>query len=152
VKSASLKIDQIGPEVWFAIAKIRFGKWFIYANASDSTSGMDKVEFYVEDILQGTVSEPPYLWICNGSMRFALVIVYDKAGNAIIPPLPDPYPILHTRITGMISNVNITDESISFYAILVLTHDGILTNKQITYPNSYVGYIGKFFMNAVFYP
>ena len=152
VKSASFKIDQIGPNVWFAIAKIRFGKWFIYANASDSTSGMDKVEFYVEDVFQGTVFELPYLWICNGSMRFSLVIAYDKAGNYCIPQIPDPYPILHTRMTGIISNVNITEESVSFHTILVFTYHGILRDEQVTYPSCYVGYIGGFFLNAVFYP
>jgi len=149
---AYFKIDQTKPYAWFAIAKIRFGKWFIYANASDITSGMDKVEFYVEDVFQGTVFEPPYLWICNGSMRFSLVIAYDKAGNYCIPQIPDPYPILHTRMTGIISNVNITEESVSFHAILVFTYHGILRDEQVTYPNSYVGYIGGFCMNAVFYP
>lgn len=151
VKTASFKLDQTGPDVWFAIAKIRFGKWFIYANVSDSTSGMEKVEFYVEDVFQGTVFELPYLWICNDSMRFSLVIAYDKAGNYNIPQIPDPYPILHTRMAGIISNVNITEKSVSFHAILVFTYHGILRDEQVTYPNSYVGYIGKFFINAVFF-
>ena len=111
---------------------------------------MDKVEFYIEDVFQGTVSEPPYLWICNGNMRFSLVIAYDKAGNYYIPQIPDPF--LYTRMTGIISDVNITEESVSFHAILVFTYHGILRDEQVTYPNSYVGYIGRFFMNAVFYP
>ena len=149
VKSAYFKIDQIQPDVWFAVEKIRCGKFLIYAGANDYESGMNKVEFYIDDILKSTVFEPPYFWIYTSFMEFALVKAYDKAGNARIPPVP-PNNLNH--LTGIISDVNITEDTVTFNAIFVLTHDGILTNKQITYPNRYVGYIGRFLMNAVFFP
>jgi hypothetical protein len=150
IKTASLKIDQTSPSVWlFAVGKIRWGKFLIYVEAYDHGSEMDKVEFYIDDIFKTTVIRPPYLWIYTGSTGFASVIAYDKAGNSYIPPQSPEYL---NRLTGVISDVNITEATVTFKAIFVITHGAILANKQITYPNSYVGYIGKFFMNAVFYP
>jgi hypothetical protein len=151
IKTASFKIDQTSPYVsLFAPEKIRWGKFLIYAEARDHDSGMEKVEFYIDDILKSTVYEPPYLWIYIGTTGVAKVKGYDKAGNSYMPPPESPDNL--NRLTGIISDVNITEATVTFNAIFVITHGAILANKQITYPNSYVGYIGKFFMNAVFYP
>ena len=154
VKSEYFKIDKTPPEVWFAVEKIRCGKFLIYAEANDDVSGMDRVEFYIDDIFKTKVIKPPYLWIYTGSTGFSEVIGYDRAGNSYLPQLPlgsESYFL--NRMTGMITNVTISEESVSFYAILVLTHySGILWKTQITLPNSYVGYLGKFFMNVVFFP
>jgi hypothetical protein len=151
IKSVIFKIDQVSPYVSsFAPEKIRWGKFLIYAEARDHDSGIEKVEFYIDDILKCTVYEPPYLWIYNGTTGFAKVKGYDKAGNSYMPPPESPDNL--NRLTGIISDVNITEATVTFNAIFVITHGAILANKQITYPNSYVGYIGKFFMNAVFYP
>jgi hypothetical protein len=155
IQNASLKIDQASSMVWFGYEKIRFGKALIYANASDSVSGVDKVEFYILDDFLGIVTEPPYIFIYYGFSIPAHVRVFDKAGNSYTPYLPDSpsYSYFLNRMTGIISNVTISEDSISFHAIFVFTHySGILRNTQMTLPNSYVGYIGKFFMNAVFYP
>jgi len=56
------------------------------ATATDSTSGMDRVEFYQNDILQETVAGPgpTYVWVMiyhPVPNAFFKVIGYDKAGN-----------------------------------------------------------------------
>ncbi len=60
------------------------GKITIEADAMDNQSGMNKVEFYVDDVLKNTDNYPPYQWLWN---EFAFgnhelkVIAYDNGGN-----------------------------------------------------------------------
>ena len=59
----------------------------IEASASDSLSGIDRVEFYLDDTLQQRVSgeQSVYRWKCRSSMLFIHLIsarAFDKAGNS----------------------------------------------------------------------
>jgi hypothetical protein len=65
----------------FAIGKIK-----VSVNASDPQSGIDRVEFYIDDVLKATVTTPPYEWIWAERGFFfpytLKVIAYDLAGNS----------------------------------------------------------------------
>ena len=134
------------------------------ATAIDFTSGMDRVEFYLNDELQSSVSGPgPYYeWIWHYDGQYA-----DKL-----------------RVVGLICKAKITDEYVKFFAFFVMigqhgwngpdiyadAYDnagnmardriehptnvdyfpGIYLFKRVTLPNNYTGKIGKFFINAIF--
>ncbi|RLF41266.1 MAG: hypothetical protein DRN12_03555 [Thermoplasmata archaeon] len=61
----------------------------IEVEASDKGTGMDRVEFYIDNQLKATVTSPPYLWSWNEKstswfkhMHTIKVIAYDEAGNS----------------------------------------------------------------------
>jgi len=99
VKSETLDIDKTPPEMIVNISKIKIGwqKWLIIVNVTfiDKLSGvsfknssMDKVEFYLNDVLQDTVTGPgpEYIWkfLYSGGLRFTIGVgahICDKAGN-----------------------------------------------------------------------
>ena len=136
------------------------------ATACDTTSGMERVEFYDEEGLQDTVYGlgPTYEW----------------------SSLYNEFPDNTYDVFGLIFNPKITDEYVKFFALIVIvsenwgTHpdyyvyaydiagnsaydciehplqtktieSGIFLFKSFTLPNSYTGSIDKFFINAEFY-
>ena len=154
---AEFKIDQTSPTIWLTDEKIGPNTWLLTADVSDETSGINKVEFYVNDEYVGEVTEPPYEWIYNhtSSNRFS--------------------------VRGVILNPKNTEETVSFFAVMAIhsvfdkpvaqaiVYDnagntgisspyppinnnrfGIYLFRQLTFQNSYSGYIGRFFINAVF--
>jgi hypothetical protein len=55
------------------------------AVVSDVTSGVEKVEFYLDDVLQETFTSPPYTWVYNkppGESPIIVATVYDFAGHS----------------------------------------------------------------------
>jgi len=64
---------------------IIIGKTPIIVNATDRTSGIEKVEFYVDDGLKATLIHEPYQWLWSNETavgRFTLkAIAYDNSGN-----------------------------------------------------------------------
>jgi len=81
--SISFKIDQTPSMIELTKEKIGVNKIKFIANANDDTSGVDKVEFYVEGMLESTVSSPPYEWIWKGWRNVKVTaMVYDNAGNS----------------------------------------------------------------------
>jgi hypothetical protein len=134
------------------------------ATCSDDTSGMERVEFYLNGELQETVfgPGPSYVWTFHY--------------------LPSNFNSYHVK--GLISNLKITEEHITFYAIIVIitkwqepkiipsawaydkagniNWDGIypihsLTIKpgfylfqSLTLPNDFEGYLGRFLISAEF--
>lgn len=100
-KSIEIKIDKIKPTIAFESPMhghlyifnkkimplkhtIIIGKAMIMVIADDETSGIGKVEFYVDDELKHTVISEPYEWIWDEVVlgRHALkVVAYDNAGN-----------------------------------------------------------------------
>jgi hypothetical protein len=80
-----LGIDQIAPEITLTVKQIGLlSKWLLTANVSDETSGVAKVEFYVDDEFVGEVTEAPYELEYSGTGDTAQAIVYDNAGNNAI--------------------------------------------------------------------
>lgn len=59
----------------------------IEVNASDNGSGIDHVDFYVDDILQATITEEPYRWLWDQKTPFKFrheikIIAYDGKQNS----------------------------------------------------------------------
>ena len=170
VKNATLDIDRTKPLVGMNFTW-EGNRWrgydFIYqAYAIDKMSGMNRVEFYHYHNhgyeLQGIVTGPgpEYTWVY------------------IFPSL---------TVGGLIRNIEITDDYVKFYAVIVriigiwegwyplikaYAYDnagnwdfvemqwpshpvtivpGIFLFQNVTLPNNYTGYIGRFLIRATFY-
>jgi parallel beta-helix repeat protein len=98
VKSATLDIDKTPPNVTVEVEveKIGWRKWLITITitSNENTSGMDRVEFFLNDGLQSVVSGsgPTYSWsfIIYGGIPFSIkVIIYDIAGNYAVVVVND---------------------------------------------------------------
>ncbi len=79
------KIDQTLPEVTIIKERIGFNKIKITVIAEDETSGINRVEFYFDGILQYTLYVPPYevFAIVPGFFHMISITVYDNAGNLV---------------------------------------------------------------------
>jgi len=83
----SFKIDRTTPDITLTATRTGLKKWQLLANVSDATSGVNKVDFYVDSVLQGTVYAPgPYLWNYTGTGKTAYAIGFDNAGNSKTSP------------------------------------------------------------------
>lgn len=87
VPAIPIKLDQTSPTVTLTKHKILLdkNKLRFEADASDATSGLERVEFYLDDELQETLMSPPYEWIYikpDEEEHFVYAIVYDIAGNS----------------------------------------------------------------------
>jgi len=76
------------------------GKWWMFFNvtATDATSGMDRVEFYLNNVLQDTVTGPgpTYSWkfLYSGGLHITIKAEgYDIAGNMKFDEIIDPESI-----------------------------------------------------------
>jgi len=60
--------------------------WTLTATVDDETSGVAKVEFYVNDEFVGEVTSSPYVWEYTGASSgdIAQAIAYDNAGNSAV--------------------------------------------------------------------
>lgn len=155
-----LKIDQTPPNIDL-IVEGSGEIWTLIAEVDDETSGVAKVEFFVNDELIGVVTEPPYeLTYDNASYDdIAQAIVYDNAGNSKIsdcPPPPPPPPSFPITLIGKISNLEVHNESTSFHvdfvlSIFIIIPFGILINEDMTIDNEYRGFIGDRFICALFW-
>jgi hypothetical protein len=75
-------IDQISPSVELTKQKLSRTEVKFTATTNDVASGVDKVEFYCDDILQTTDTASPYEWIWTGTENQQVkAIAYDKAGH-----------------------------------------------------------------------
>jgi len=84
VKNATLKIDQTVPTITLTVTSENTPgtKWLLNATVTDTTSGVAKVNFCIDDVLIGNVTTPgPYVWLYEGHGKKAQAIVYDMAGN-----------------------------------------------------------------------
>ena len=81
-KSATLKIDQTAPTINLTVEKTGLNKWLLTATVSDETSGVAKVEFYVDGEFVGEDAEAPYELEYAGTGDTAQAIVYDNANNS----------------------------------------------------------------------
>lgn len=85
-----LKIDQTPPTIDLFIMSCNVWKtqWLLQAIVNDTTSGVSKVEFYIDDLLLGTAFYPgPYEWFYEGCGSVACAVVFDDAGNSKISPI-----------------------------------------------------------------
>jgi len=124
-KSVSFKIDQTPPTIELIVEKTGTNTWLLTADVYDETSGVNRVEFYVNDEYVGNATEYPYQWGYSGSAHTAQAIVFDNAGNSeeseIIrngqpvielslpfPPFP-PFPPLLPTLRIVVTNIGDAD-------------------------------------------
>lgn len=82
-----IKLDQTSPTIILTKHKIPLdkNKLRFEADVSDATSGVERVEFYLDDVLDESLMSPPYEWIYikpDEEEHFVYAIVYDIAGNS----------------------------------------------------------------------
>ena len=169
VKSTNIDIDQTKPEMCFTYeygGDSEHGWEFTFTvTATDNTSGMERVEFYFNEVLQETVTGPgpTYVWVISWG-----------------------FPLYYLGVKGLILNSEISEEYVKIFAIFVIVlkygpfipnvcayaydtagnwdydcagdpnstdsiSPGIYLFKNLTFPNDYGGYIGKFLIRAKFY-
>lgn len=107
----TLKIDKIKPKIGFQNFEAGYtylwgrgkptlripkdtmivGRMDINVNASDSLSGMQKVEFYLGDKMKFSDNAPPYSWHLDKTIGVYNItaIAYDVAGNENAISVPD---------------------------------------------------------------
>lgn len=162
VKSVGFKIDQTLPFIDVTWKNVGIFKVKFTADAFDATSGVDRVEFYLNDELMFTDYDDPYEWIWVsrkgvGVTRIGATvptspdfdfIVYDRAGWWTDYEYSTPHQI---SIKGLICNPEISEENVTFFALIIRCNiDGIHTFKHLSFPNNYEGYIGRFLIHATF--
>ena len=77
-----VKIDKTAPTITIAKHKKLIGGSLNFtAAAADATSGLERVEFYLDNRSQTNVTAPPYYWIYpGGGVHDVKAIAYDVAG------------------------------------------------------------------------
>ena len=167
VKSETIDIDKTIPNVKLTLeifGNNQIPGWEILLKviASDSCSGIDRIEFYFNDELQETVSGPGPEYYWRFTFGFFKTI----------------------RLNGLIFDLDITEKNVSFYALVVkaskidifdlifkvcvfdmagnvdcneteveipeIINPGLYLFERLTLPNNYSGYIGKFLIFAFF--
>ena len=171
INSFTIDMDQTIPDMDAVECKPYMvnGTWYLrfYCNATDATSGMDRVEMFVGDVLykiingSGANYEFVIKWTENLKCYTIKFIHYDVAGNldtyefpSIGSPPPPPF------IRGFICNPKVNDKNISFLAIFVIysyyedykvPKRELFVLKHLSCYNDYGGYIGRFFIWANFF-
>ena len=135
-------------------------RWYITftCDAVDETSGMDRVEMYIDDEHYQTIEGigPIYEFVMAWSNKLLGTTLwfhhFDDAGNKISYDI-DVYfnPPSPPSIVGIICNPEISEENVTFFALIIRCNiDGIHTFKHLSFPNNYKGYIGRFLIRATF--
>jgi parallel beta-helix repeat protein len=82
IKEVDFKIDKTVPTIELTAENTGGDNWLLTATVDDETSGVARVEFYLDGELLGVVTEAPYEWLWTGTgQHTAQAIVYDNAGN-----------------------------------------------------------------------
>jgi len=92
--SVTFKVDKTAPVIntFTATAQNAMkNKWLLACDATDVMSGIEKVEFYADDALVGTVTTTPYEFEVDGKIKTAQCIVYDLAGNSKMSDVVNSY-------------------------------------------------------------
>jgi hypothetical protein len=81
--TAPCKIDQTKPSITLTKTQIDLIDVTFTAQVSDATSDIDRVEFYLNGLLQFNDTQAPYTWTWSGYTNdVVLATVYDSAGNS----------------------------------------------------------------------
>ena len=171
INSFTIDMDQTVPDIEKVSGEIyrKDGTWYvrITCNAEDETSGMDRVEFWINDehieTIEGSgpIYELTIEWFEEYKTDIFWFYHYDVAGNMVV----GDHLIYDTGsfIIGLISNLETSEHNVTFFAVIVMDRhyckeygDIILDTdihilKRLSYPNNYEGYIGRFFICATFW-
>ncbi|HWR27352.1 MAG TPA: Ig-like domain-containing protein [Candidatus Thermoplasmatota archaeon] len=87
----SFKMDKTSPQFTgytFTPLNLLKNKWLCVADVTDATSGVVRVEFYVDDALVGSVTTAPYEFEFDGNpTNNSKALAYDAAGNSALSPI-----------------------------------------------------------------
>ncbi len=90
-KTVNFKKDKTPPvfdEYTFTALNALKNKWLCVANVTDATSGIVKVDFYVDDAFVGSDTTAPYEFEYNGKPKTSSqAIAYDAAGHSAMSDL-----------------------------------------------------------------
>jgi hypothetical protein len=160
-----LDMDQSNPvvEFYYDIFDLKplLGWYYIFTmNASDAMSRMNRVEFYINDVLKETVTGPgwSYKW------EFRHPYVFIVIGLICNREITNEYVKFYALIVLVLVSENILDYSACAYdnagnmAKQVIKHpcspnnypQNIYKYQQLGFPNDYGGYIGRYFIIALF--
>jgi hypothetical protein len=89
----NFKMDKTAPTIDLSVLALNAmkNKWLLNATVADATSGVARVEFYVDDVLVGNATAAPYTFTYNGKGKVAQAIVYDMAGNSAMSEQKQDY-------------------------------------------------------------
>jgi hypothetical protein len=173
VKSFTVDIDQTEPDIELVFEIVGgnpYQGWeFIFtATANDETSGIERVEFYMNDLKMFTVYGvgPNYKW--NVTLHTFVENTFNVRGLIYDLEINDDFVKFKTFIVRISKHFqscrNVILEScgfdeagnIAFDNIINPTfgksiNSGIYIFKSITLPNNYIGHIGKNFIFATFH-
>ncbi len=148
------RIDSIPPTITLVVDAIGHNRYKIYAEVSDSTSGVNRVEFFLNDYLIYTDYEAPYEWFYKGPSFNYNSLVFDNAGNAAMPSQTPTDQISYFAI-GFIHDPQFNEFGGTFFARFVivieknfhafLSHFSTLSYQQFGF-NDCKGYISENFM------
>ena len=162
IKSVYIKIDQLQPErlTW----ELRYnpkGGWYlsITINATDYCNPIQRIEFYFNEVLQETIVGPGpyYVWeiqlFFNAIFRVIGIIRNVKITDEYVNFSTIAVKVSH--LSGLIIHLKIGvydfAGNVVWYEIqLPPINPGIYLFKNLTFPNNYKGYIGKFLIFATF--
>jgi hypothetical protein len=82
-KSVNIKIDTIKPAITLTQEEVDLFTYKFTAEVSDETSGIDRVEFSLNDQLQYSDTQSPYEWSWSAIEQYTVTAtVFDVAGNS----------------------------------------------------------------------
>jgi hypothetical protein len=158
IECVDFKIDKTKPIIIEIIyEKIGKNRGKMTVICEDETSGINRTEFLLDFIPWFTDFDEPYEWIVvgHGPGCFSYCKVYDNAGNIAKPKIG--IPPHDNEFKGLILYPEITEKTITFFAIFAFSRGlgypwiGIHMFQWITYRNDFTGYIGKYWIDAVFH-
>jgi hypothetical protein len=81
--------------------------WMLIATVSDDTSGVARVEFYVNDEYLGEVTSAPFEWEYTNAKKgdIAQAIVYDNAGNSKVSNAVEPTVLVSQQTSPVVQVV-----------------------------------------------
>ena len=165
-KNTIFTMDRTQPQLEFvynfSFSLLGWGVHFS-ANATDSTSGMNKVEYYIGQEKQATIvgPGPMYLWdypcwyMVKGFIRNLEVTKEYVKFNAIVVTISGfPAIPLKIEITAIAYDTagNCIQDTIQDPGIpMNIITPGLYLFEEVTLPARYQGFIGEHFIRALFY-
>lgn len=92
ILQTTLKIDRTNPELTLLSERISVNKIRIIADATDETTGINRVEFFVDDVLSYVDYTVPYEGLIVGiGIHHVKAVAFDNAGNSVNSTIITPY-------------------------------------------------------------
>lgn len=116
----NIKIDQTAPTITLTKQQIDNLDVKFTATVSDETSGIDRVEFSLNGVLQYSDTQSPYEWTWTGlGNQTVTATVYDKAGNSQSQSISTPVEQIQTIKTPQLQMIQ--------QSMKLIVHEQLLT-------------------------